>query len=73
MGVALAAEAVYGVRPGGGQVLGAEDFDHGSTLAWFAALDTALQRDGSDIAEVQDFHERYRLTRRSMTNTAAGP
>jgi hypothetical protein len=43
-----------------------------STLAWFAALDTALQQDGSDIAEVQDFHERYLLTRRSMMSTTAG-
>jgi hypothetical protein len=42
-----------------------------STLGWFAALDAALQRDGSDVPEVQDFHEQYRLTRRSMKNTAA--
>jgi tetratricopeptide (TPR) repeat protein/DNA-binding XRE family transcriptional regulator len=55
---------------------GIEALDSGrvvaSTLGWFAALDAALQRDGSDVAEVQDFHERYLLTRRSMTNTAAG-
>jgi hypothetical protein len=55
---------------------GIEALDSGrvvaSTLAWFAALDTALQRDGSDIAEVQDFHERYLLTRRSLMETAAG-
>jgi hypothetical protein len=42
-----------------------------STLAWFAALDASLWRDGSDIPEVQDYHEQYLLTRRSMKNTAA--
>jgi hypothetical protein len=55
---------------------GIEALDSGrvvaSTLAWFAALDAALQRDGSDVAEVQDFHERYLLTRRSIVNPAAG-
>jgi tetratricopeptide (TPR) repeat protein/DNA-binding XRE family transcriptional regulator len=43
-----------------------------STLAWFTALDAALQRGGSDVSAVQDFHEQYLLTRRSIKNTAAG-
>lgn len=45
----------------------------GSTLGWFAALDAALQRDGSDVPEVQDFHEQYLLAQRSMKQLAAGP
>jgi hypothetical protein len=45
----------------------------GSTLGWFAALDAALQRDGSDVPEVQDFHEHYLLAQRSMKQLAAGP
>jgi hypothetical protein len=55
--------------------LGIEALESGrvvaSTLGWFAALDNALQRDGSDVPEVQDFHEQYLLTRRSE-GTAAG-
>ena len=44
-----------------------------STLGWFAALDAALQRDGSDVPEVQDFHEQYLLVQGSLKHIAAGP
>jgi hypothetical protein len=36
-----------------------------STLGWFAELDDLLLRDHSGLPEVQDFHERYAVIRRS--------
>jgi tetratricopeptide (TPR) repeat protein len=38
----------------------------GSTLGWFAELDTMLQKSHPDLAEVEDFHEQYVLAHRSM-------
>jgi hypothetical protein len=37
-----------------------------STLEWFAELDRMLHGHHADVPEVEDFHEQYILTRRSM-------
>jgi hypothetical protein len=42
-----------------------------STLEWFADLDTALDGNHSDVAEVQEFHQRYRATRLAIEQGAA--
>jgi hypothetical protein len=36
-----------------------------STLGWFAELDDLLIRDYSALPEVQDFHDRFTVLRRS--------
>jgi hypothetical protein len=38
-----------------------------STLGWFAELDDLLLRHHGAMPEVQDFHERYRAVRQSVT------
>jgi len=38
-----------------------------STLGWFAELDDLLIRDHGALPEVQDFHERYTVVRRSVS------
>jgi hypothetical protein len=38
-----------------------------STLGWFAELDDLLVRDHGALPEVQDFHERYTMVRRSVS------
>jgi hypothetical protein len=38
-----------------------------STLGWFAELDDLLVRNHGALPEVQDFHERYTLVRRSVS------
>jgi hypothetical protein len=38
-----------------------------STLGWFAELDDLLVRDHGALPEVQDFHERYTLVHRSVS------
>jgi hypothetical protein len=38
-----------------------------STLGWFAELDDLLLRDHGALPEVQDFHERYTMVRRSVS------
>jgi hypothetical protein len=38
-----------------------------STLGWFAELDDLLLRHHGAMPEVQDFHERYRAVRHSVT------
>jgi Helix-turn-helix domain len=38
-----------------------------STLGWFAELDDLLVRDHGALPEVQDFHERYTMVRRSIS------
>jgi hypothetical protein len=35
-------------------------------------LDVVLQKDHADVPEVEEFHERYVLARRSMKHAAAG-
>jgi hypothetical protein len=41
-----------------------------STLGWFVELDDLLVRDHGALPEVQDFHERYTLVRRSVSQKA---
>jgi hypothetical protein len=41
-----------------------------STLGWFAELDDLLVRDHGALPEVQDFHERYTMVRRSASQRA---
>jgi len=41
-----------------------------STLGWFAELDDLLVRDHGALPEVQDFHERYKVVRRSVSQGA---
>src|SRR5215212_5405343 len=41
-----------------------------STLGWFAELDDLLLRDHGALPEVQDFHDRYTLVRRSVSQKA---
>ena len=41
-----------------------------STLGWFAQLDAALRAWPTGISEVEDFHQRFILTRRSVKSGA---
>jgi tetratricopeptide (TPR) repeat protein len=55
----------------GADVLSA-DFLRRSTVWRAGELDKILQNSHADVPEVEDFHEQYLLTRRSMKNPAAG-
>jgi tetratricopeptide (TPR) repeat protein len=55
----------------GADVLSA-DFLRRSTVWRAGELDVLLQKDHADVPEVEEFHERYVLARRSMKHAAAG-
>ena len=69
--VDLALLAVQRGQPDEAALRGTAALDSGrvvaSTLGWFAELDDLLVRDHGTLPEVQDFHERYTLVRRSVS------
>jgi tetratricopeptide (TPR) repeat protein len=69
--VDLALLAVQRGQPDEAAVRGTAALDSGrvvaSTLGWFAELDDLLVHDHGALPEVQDFHERYTVVRRSVS------
>jgi tetratricopeptide (TPR) repeat protein len=69
--VDLALLAVQRGQPDEAALRGTAALDSGrvvtSTLGWFAELDDLLIRDHSALPEVQDFHDRFTLVRRSAS------
>jgi hypothetical protein len=67
--VDLALLAVQRSQPDEAALRGTAGLDSGrvvtSTLGWFAELDDLLIRDYSALPEVQDFHDRFTVVRRS--------
>jgi hypothetical protein len=74
--VDLALLAVQRSQPDEAALRGTAGLDSGrvvtSTLGWFAELDDLLIRDYSALPEVQDFHDRFTVVRRSAARGPTG-